>query len=477
MGSTEATRIRAKMPGYIARFDSGWGLLKALANCINGRDFPGIGVLPQSPILAFIVNRLGRRLGQGAYALAGWSETVPAKKIADVRGEDIAQSVIDLYPDDVGPAVMIGSGNGALIHLCAALNAPWLPQTFMIPLRRPRMHPDELIADMEWAREPASVLLKNNPELVLYQMHDPDHDRLMVRRMSYFRFKRRALGDAYSRYLRKRIDEGATIYLIECNYSWSTTQVADRHYFQLGGAGGVTPDEYLYGSERVARFLENQGSDVRKWDAPPADSITPEGEWGFQPEMGDEVIALARKAGGRVVRIVFEDPEDMSPLVADFYRWWYRRRGIPPHHLLTQSFIFTDPYWALRTGSVPFWMVFNGRKSADHLVEYLTRVEPYDYIYIMLLSNGVIPIEGVSIEDWRAILKNAVVRGEFIGVDEDKFPYDFASYLSYNAALQKKIPYRYPVQKPATPEELEDFVREHGYHYRVRFEEVSKGAV
>jgi len=367
---------------------------------------------------------------------------------------------------------MVGSGNGALIHLCAAMRAPWLPQTFMIPLRRPRMHPDELTADMEWAREPASVLLKNNPELVLYQMHDPDHDRLMVRRMSYFRFKRRALGHAYRRYLGRRIREGATIYLIECSYAWSTTKVAERHYFQVGGAGGVSPEEYLNGSERVARFLQQQGSDARRWNAPPADSVTPEGEWGFQPEMGDEVIELAREAGGRVVRVSFDDPEAMSALVADFYRWWYRERGIPPQHLLTQSFIFTDPYWALKTGSVPFWMVFNGRKSADRLIAYLSDVEPYDYIYIMLLSNGIVPIEGVSIEDWRAILTQAVIRGELIGVDEDRFPYDFASYLRYNAALQETIPFRYPPIEPATPAELERFVEQSGNRYDVRFEEV-----
>ena len=366
---------------------------------------------------------------------------------------------------------MIGSGNGALVHLCAALRSPWLPQTFMIPVKRPSSDPDDIIASMKWGRTPGTRLLAGNPELVLYHMHDPDHDRLIVRRMAFFRFKRRWLGEAYSRFLQAKMRAGSTVYLIECGYKWPTTQVAERHYFQLGGAGGVSPEEYLHGSDRVARFLEEQGSSVRRWEAPPTDGMTPEGEWGFQPELGKEVVALARKVGGKVMRVSFDDPEDMSPLVADFYRWWYRRRGIPPDHLLTESFIFIDPFWALRTGSVPFWMVFNGRKSAARLSSYLDSAEPYDYIFMMLLSNGMNPIEGVSIDVWRSVLQQASVRGEFIGVNEDRFPYDFACYLGYNSALKKKIPFRYKMPEAATSEELEEFVGKYGGNYRVTFEE------
>ena len=366
---------------------------------------------------------------------------------------------------------MIGSGNGALVHLCAALRSPWLPQTFMIPVKRPSSDPDDIIASMKWGRTPGTRLLAGNPELVLYHMHDPDHDRLIVRRMAFFRFKRRWLGEAYSQFLQAKMRAGSTVYLIESGYKWPTTQVAERHYFQLGGAGGVSPEEYLHGSDRVARFLEEQGSSVRRWEAPPTDGMTPEGEWGFQPELGEEVVALARKVGGKVMRVSFDDPEDMSPLVADFYRWWYRRRGIPPDHLLTESFIFIDPFWALRTGSVPFWMVFNGRKSAARLSSYLDSAEPYDYIFMMLLSNGMNPIEGVSIDVWRSVLQQASVRGEFIGVNEDRFPYDFACYLGYNSALKKKIPFRYKMPEAATSEELEEFVGKYGGNYRVTFEE------
>ncbi len=464
---------KMRAPKGVANFDSAWGMLRALANCLSGKDFPGIGILPQSKAVAFLVDNVSRPMGRRLYALAGWLETISTRTLSSIQAEDIARTVISLYPKVSPQAVMIGSANGAMVHLCAALGAPWLPQTFMIPVRRRMIHPDEVLENMEWGRETAPPLLNNNPELVLHHAHDPDHDRLMVRRMSYFRVKRTSLGESYSRFLEEKFRSGATVYLVECRFKWLAKQVAERHYFQLGGAGGISPEEYVNGSHRVTGFLEREGSPKRRWNAAPPDVETPEGEWGFQPQLAEEVIALGRKVGGRVVRISFDDPEDMSPLVADFYRWWYARRGIPCSYLLTGSFIFLDPYWTLRTGSVPYWMVFNGQRSAGSLSNYLTRAEPYDYLYKMLLSNGVNPVEGVSIDDWRSLARHASIGAEFLGVNEERFPYDFASFLRYNAALQKKIPFRHDMPAPASLDELHMFLQDYGDQYQVQFVEAS----
>jgi hypothetical protein len=471
----KGTTARVQAPKYIAEFDSGWGMLRALANCLSDKDFPGIGSLPGAKPVELLVGRLDQRLGQRVYAWTGWSETVAPQVLSSVRAEDISQAVVDLYPEDSYDALMIGASNGAALHLCAALRAPWLPHTFLIPVSRPSMDPDHIARDMGWGRERGEIFLKNNSELMLYHMHDPDHDRLMVRRMAYFRVKRRSLGETYRRFLEEKLRPNATIYLIDCRLKWPSTQVGERHFFQLGGAGGVPAEEYLHGSERVTRFLEQQGSRVRQWRAPAVDAERPEAEWGFQPELGEEAIQVARRLGHRVVRIIFEDPQDISPLVADFYRRWYQSRGVESSQVLAESFILLDPFWALRTGSVPFWMLFNGKSSADAAKRYLTNAAPYDYVYVMLLSNGIAPIEGTSIEDWRSVLRLARVRGEFIGVDEERFPYDFASFLRYNAELKNKIASRYDMPEPATVQELEAFVARHGHRYRVRFEEVGQG--
>jgi hypothetical protein len=51
-------------------------------------------------------------------------------------------------------------------------------------------------------------------------MHDPNQDRLSLRRMTYFRVKRRTLGRAFSRFLRDCLEPGGTILLSDCRLRW-----------------------------------------------------------------------------------------------------------------------------------------------------------------------------------------------------------------------------------------------------------------
>ena len=51
-------------------------------------------------------------------------------------------------------------------------------------------------------------------------------------------------------------------------------------------------------------------------------------------------------------------------------RWATARSGVGIR-LLVESFIVMEPFWTIRTGSVPFWMVFNKLPSAEALEQYL----------------------------------------------------------------------------------------------------------
>ena len=186
--------------------------------------------------------------------------------------------------------------------------------------------------------------------------------------------------------------------------SWPTTRVGDRHIFQFGALGGATPEEFLRGSERVEDYLTRYGSHRRRWGPPEPDGERPEAEWGFEPILREDVERFARERGYRVRHIIFEEPEDPSPLVAELYRRWYEERGLPGNRLLVESFILMEPWWALRKGSVPFWMVFNMEPSAEALERYLDDTDPYDYMHLMLFSHGVESIGLPSLERWRSIL-------------------------------------------------------------------------
>lgn len=124
--------------------------------------------------------------------------------------------------------------------------------------------------------------------------------------------------------------------------------------------------------------------------------------------------------------------------------------------------------WALRTGSVPFWMKFNMEPSLNWLEQYLD-TEPYDEIYMMLFSHGTDSIGLPSIDRWRAVLHRARQRGEFVGVEEDKFPRDFATLIRYHTDLQRTIPARYPLPGPLTLEQLDKFIETAGDRFPVRW--------
>ncbi len=445
--------MSAAAPNFVADFDSATGMLRAASNVLHGRDFRAIGVSPVLEPLAVAANILPRRGREMVYAIGGVTETISPRRLDKVDAEKLSRWAVARYPARRYPAVMIGSSNGAMVHLCAAFGIPWLPQTFLIPVRDLGGDPDLPERALEVGRQHAPKLLEANPALQLHHMHDANQDRLMVRYMNYFRVKRRELGDAYARFLRESLEPGAPIIVIQCERKWPTTRVDDRHVFQHGAVGGATEEEFMHGGPRIEAYFRRYGVDRKKWDAPAPDGESPEAEWGFEHALGEDIERFARRHNHPVRRLVFEDPAALSPAVADFYRWWNRQRGIETDRLLVECFILVEPYWTLRTGSVPFWMVFNMEPDADCLERFLDEREPFDEINLMLFNQGTVGAGDAPIERWRKILSRARRRGQFIGVREDLFPRDFGTFAKYYWALRRKIRARHSVP-PTLPVRL-----------------------
>jgi hypothetical protein len=455
-------------PPYVANFDSASGMLRATAAYLRGEDFPGMGTTPPAaePI-ADLINKMPRPVQEAIYSAASAGEAISPDKLDQVSAETTAQWMVNEYPQRQYPAVAIGSSSGALVHLCAALGIPWLPQTWLIPVQKLSVHPDDIAEGMEWGKRYARKLLDVNPELQLHHMYDPNQDRLTIKGMSYFRVKRRRLGTTYQQFLDQSLPPGGTIFLVECQRTWPTTQVDDRHFFQAGALGGATEEEFLHGSDRVEDYLERYGSHRRRWSPPVPDGDRPEAEWGFEPALREDVERFARDRGYQIRRIVFQEPEHLSPFVAELYRWWYQQRQIQANRLVVESFLLTEPQWTLRTGSVPFWMKFNMQPSLDYLEQYLDGTAPYDDIYLMLFSHGVDAVGLPSIDRWREVFKKARRHGEFIGVEEDKFPRNFATLIRYYTDFQRVIASRYPLPGPLSLGQLDQFIGEQGDRFSV----------
>lgn len=455
-----------RVPAGLATFDSATAMLRATARFLQGRDFPALGEPRYFEPIAAAVNWLPARLRELVFSLGGFMEAVPPEAAKHVDAERIASWLADHYPKRPYPAAMIGSSNGALVHVCAALGIPWLPQTFLTLVRQRHSDPDDARTALEQGDLLRRLLATANPGISVHHMHDPVQDRVMIQRVAYFRLKYRCLPAAYRIFL-SQLAPGATIFMVECRRPWPLVTCGERQYFQFGAVGGPTPEDYFASGERVARYLTRMGAPQTGWTPPQPDTQGPEAEWGFEDSLRNDVAAFAAERGYRVVRMIFENPEDPSPLVADLYRRWYREREIECNRLLIESFVLLEPYWTLRAGLVPFWMVFNVEASISAIRHYLARSGPFDEIYMMLFPNGTEGLGFAPLETWRGLLREARRSGAFLGVDERRYPRDFAAFARSYRALKRLGP-RAPLPAPQDPTWFETFARTAGPLYGIR---------
>ncbi|ELY53412.1 hypothetical protein [Natronolimnohabitans innermongolicus] len=457
-------------PPALPNFDSTTAFVRATARYLRGEEFPALGMMhPKLAPLGARLNTLPKNVRTQFLTHGGGNEGISPDELGDVDIERFREWVVDQYPEKGYPAVVVGSSNGAAVYLAAMLGVPWLPQTFLVPIRRD-CHPDAIREDIQWGLEHAEPFLEANPDVSLHQMHDPNQDRLMVRKLAYFRSKSRTLGDAYEEFIETVLAEDGTVISLECKYDWPAIDLGERHSFQVGGLGGLEPEEYYEGSETVANFLASQDADIREWDVPEPDGRLPESEWGFEPALREDLERFADERGYDARRLAFDDPRDLSPFVADWYRRRYADRDRSVDRLLVQSFALVEPWWTIRTGSVPYWSAFNTEPDVAFLEDYLEGADPYDEIRATLFGHGVESAGLASTDRWREALGRATDRHGFVGVDTDEFPYDVETHVRYHRDLPREIEARHPHLPPLEFEAFDSRTGEIADDYEITWE-------
>lgn len=59
-------------------------------------------------------------------------------------------------------------------------------------------------------------------------------------------------------------------------------------------------------------------------------------------------------------------------------------------------------------------------------------------------------------------------QSNYLGLNEQRFPRDFASLINYYTEIQK-VPARYPLPGPLSLSQLDRFLSEHGHHFQVEW--------
>lgn len=496
--SDHLDRIYVKLQG-IADFDSASSMLRAVSRHLHFRDFPQLGIPTSLAAAMPSINYLPSSLRNTVYSQLGASEATD-DVATTFDAEQITSSVVAHFPPHRKyPAVAIGSSNGALTHLYTAMGVPWLPQTLLMPVKRPKnaaiKHGQlDMTASMEWSKSTGADLLRNNPNIELYHMDDPNQDQLMIHHMAYFRIKFIRLTEAYREFLLNSLGENGTIILVRCRLKWPSTKIAERHYFQSGAVGGISPEEFIKGSDSVENFIASQRSFATKladkafenehrtdWNAPLPNCEVPEAEWGYSEGLTEDIVVFAKEYGFQIKYVDYNHPEDVSPLVADAYRQWQKQLNRPTGSILVESFILAEPWLSIRYNLTPFWSVFSVKPSLERLRQYLEKCEKTDRSYqraiMFLFCSGVHSVGLAEVEEWKAVLKKHLGQEPdkndllLLGTDDRSFPKDFGFPARYHSELVQAVDAtdQY-VMPPSLPLDwFENFMIQNGNDYGVHY--------
>jgi hypothetical protein len=421
----------------VAAFDSASVLHAATVAALNGQPFPNLG----SSALAGLAVRGAGRLPWSAlrriYTRIGAAEGISPRRLGDVDLAAVADSFAERYPKRRYPAILLGSSNGALTHLAAAMQVPWLPDTVLVPVARVGDvdRPDHA---MDFGRSVASALLDRNPDIVLHHMHDQLQDALMAARMSYFRLKWRRLPAAYAAFVDNNLVPNGTVVVLHDHSAWPVTRIGPRHVFQAGGRGGTPPEGYL----------------ARPHTPAPNDEAA-ESEWGLDADFRDDVRAWCAQRGYRYAEIGYDGPQIPAAAVATVMRDWYRARGEPATRLVVPCFVLGDPWQTICAAAVPYWLHFAVQPALRALDGYLDSAEPYRDVNMFLFEHGAESPGIARPVDFAHVVRRHGATAHFDGLDPQRFPHDIGTLGRYGRVFDQ-LP---RAMEPWSPMTVEDALR------------------
>jgi hypothetical protein len=404
----------------VASFDSASVLHASTVAALEHRNFPHLGSPAAYGQAVRVASRLPWPILKRIYARIGGAEGIDPRRLRDVDMQRVAGSFADAYTAPTYPGVLIGSSNGALTQLAAAMGTPWLPGTLLVPVHRVA-DPNRPDLALQFGREVAPALLKANPDIVVHQMHDAAQDQLMVARMSYFRTKWTTLPRAYERFLATRLEDGAPIILVDDSSQWPVTRVSDRHVFQVGGRGGLTPEQYL-----------------ARPHSPDADDRAAEAEWGSDAGFTNAVRDWAKANDHPLVHIQIDGPQEASHPVATVLRDWVGRRGGDSDRLIVPSFVLGDPWRTIVTGQVPFWTFFPVKPALESFRYHLEHSDPYARADILVFQHGVNSPGAASAADFAVMARDHQAEPRLLALRPEKSPHDLGTLGRYGGVMARE---------------------------------------
>lgn len=390
------------------------------------------------------IEKLGLRVvGWMPRAVGGWlvprsqrSSGLDPEKVAALNAADLIDNRLADYRDlkQTFPGVVVGvAQGGATAHLARLLGGPFLPQAFVLTLRggSPR---GEVVPYYRLSADLARQVTRRNPEFISIQHFDPVHDGWLTRQVNHLRLKLVELPDAYQKFIRARVVSGGDVVYLEGGAAWLRQRVGERNYFQAGGWGAISAEEFYYGSQRLEAYAGKEKLAASAWRLPDFDVESgPESEWGSEAGLGESLREFCRREGYRFIPIRFDDPNQFSQLAFMAYRDFLAAQGIQPAGAVVEMFSQFDASVVHQAGLLPIWLIFNTSDSLEFLKTMLPRVPKEMPVYFSALSTFSMTPDLVRWEDWM----NALAGRRWInaGARGSHYPADTAALLDWRKPL------------------------------------------
>ena len=429
---------------YVETSDSSATIMRGVAAALNDQWMVPQNWSPPLVALTGLANRLPEKERLRLIDFFIRNLGVPGSLAAEVTAEGLAQWAVNLYGTD-GPSydtVVLGAPSGGIGHLAALLGAPFLSEHFVTRFRY-RGDPDDVAGYMAYGTSLAETILENNPDLLVVNHYDPIHDRFLVPYVNYVRIKLLTLPAPYQEFIVRRLRPGGTILFADCRYPWGQYRVSRRHYFQVGGLGGIADTDYVRGSPEVGQYLAEKEGKRRKEAPLPRRSWAVafpwlpqrESEWGSLQIFRRAVETYASEHGYRFLALNGSHPTDFSRIAFYASNHAIRETDQEPSGVLVDCFTLTSPTGALRAGLLPLWLPFNCVDSLSFLRDMAPDFPPGKPVLLAPVPSYSPSWDVARADSWVAAC-GALADVTWLGIDPAAYPVDVAGPFRFLPALQ-----------------------------------------
>jgi hypothetical protein len=435
---------------------------RAVASGLRGEysdiyDFPewqklslvALGALPHA-FARFIISRFETITGLDPRTMDNFS----LDKLLRTRLGDYANN------EGHYPVILAGAAlGGATAYLSIAMGGPFLPQAFVVSLKHGAFYGD-VNEYLHRSLDTALRIADENPELMTIQHYDPVHDGWMTRFINHLRFKLLDLPPTYAEFIRSNLEPGGAIVYLESGASWLRYRLGPRSIFQVGGWGGLSPEEFIYGSERIRDYARRSGLRFSDWSLKDYSlERGPESEWGSEPGFAEALDSFCQSEGYRFIRINLPHPHQFSRLAYSSAELLLKKEGRLPAGILIEMFTQFDANAARQAGLLPIWLIYNTLDSLEFLKEMQIHFPVDKPIFFSPLATFSMTPDLVPWDNWESLL------GDFqwinIGSRPSHYPADARALVKWADPLRKWVKENHiPLQTHLSPEEVSNLANQ-----------------